>query len=376
MATSLVNFGAEEVRYVSGYNCEPLVADEVADSIGAANALLIADERLAFIQSRLLALLRERNVDVTVLPVAATESTKSLATVDSLVRHALKIGAHRGTSVLALGGGVVGNIAGMVAGLLFRGVPLIHLPTTPVAAFDAAISRKQAVNAGGVKNVAGLFKTPALIALDLKWIETVPGSMMRTGLLEMAKNVIAVRPEYQAAFLQAVAALDGDPRDALTTFRDIGVGAKAPFLAQDENETSGALVFEYGHTIGHAIESASSGSVTHGAAVGWGMLAAADIAREVAGLSVSEHRSHETLLGHLGIARRQPPEIDPAAVKRLVRSDTKRGYMTLASDQLPMVLLSAFGDPVYRQNKPLLGVELALVDLTIDRLLTPDGPRT
>jgi 3-dehydroquinate synthetase len=365
-----MRFGIEEISYAVGYDCESALFETVSDAVGGNDVLLLADVAVKELASRVIdGIGGGTGRTMRALFLSLSESTKSFSTVQGLVESALDSGLSRRTSVIALGGGVVGNLAGMVAGLLFRGVPLIHLPTTPVAAFDAVISRKQAVNVGVLKNAAGLFKSPALIALDLKWLESVPRELMRTGLLEMAKNVLAVRPDYRGAFTEAVGKLDADPETALFTLHEIGFNSKVPFLAVDANETADALVFEYGHTIGHAIEGASRGLIHHGEAVGWGMLAAADISLAEAGLSAAEHQAHDEILGLLGIMRHQPPRVDPAAVKQLVRADTKRGYTALDEDRTPMVLLAALGQPSIDLGKPLCQVKLSTIDSAIDDLL-------
>jgi 3-dehydroquinate synthetase len=366
---STLKFGTVETPYAVGYDCEDALRKAVSDVVDGNDVLLIADSSMKVLSSRIVDGFQGKGRIVHTLFVISSESAKTFSTVQRLVESALQSGLSRRTTVIALGGGVVGNLAGMIAGLLFRGVPLIHLPTTPVAAFDAVVSRKQAVNVGELKNAAGLFKSPALIAVDLKWLETVPRELMRTGLLEMAKNVLAVRPDYRNAFRAAVGTLDTDPEAALFTLYDIGLNSKAPFLAIDANETAGALVFEYGHTIGHAIEGASSGRISHGEAVGWGMFAAADISLAEAGLSTDEHRAHDEILGLLGLTRQRPPRFDAADVKRLVRADTKRGYAALDEDRMPMVLLSALGKPFIEQGKPLSGVKLSTIDSAIDNLL-------
>ncbi len=368
ISTVTVKFGNEAIAYTFGYRCEDVLFDLIAASVGDNDSLVIFDAALHNLTARVCDRLKQTTRVLDIVALSSYEPSKSLSIVESILRRALKCGASRRTSVIAIGGGVTGNVAGMVAGLMFRGVPLIHLPTTPVAAFDSVLSRKQAVNIGALKNAAGLFKTPALIAVDLRWLETVPPDLMRTGLIEMAKNVLAVRPDYREVFEYAVMCLHKDPGHALHKLYEIGIQSKLPFLEKDSNEVSAALTFEYGHTVGHAIEGASKGRISHGEAVGWGMFAAADISQAYAGLSEKDHSAHDELLGQLGVSRDRPPRVNADAVKRLVRSDTKRGYTPEVDSRLPMVLLSALGQPVTRNNRPLLEVDLAVIDGVVDRL--------
>ncbi|UXA15841.1 hypothetical protein KXD97_32385 (plasmid) [Mycobacterium sp. SMC-8] len=365
-----VNFGEAVTPYVVGYDCQRDLLDEVSEAVTESETvLLVVDSAMPALVSGVETHLASSGHTICVLALEASESAKSLGTVQDLLGRALRFGLTRRTSVVAIGGGMIGNVAGMVAGLLFRGVPLLHLPTTPVAAFDAVLSRKQAVNIGAVKNAAGLFKTPTFIGVDLKWLQTVPGGLMRTGLLEMAKNVLAVRPDYGDMLIRAVRSLDGEPEQALSRLHEIGVGTKLPFLRTDADETAEALIFEYGHTIGHAIEGAADGRILHGEAVGWGMLAAADIARSHHGLSDDDHCAHDEMLEVFGIIRTRRPRIDVATVRELVRADTKRGHTAVDDNQLPMVLLSALGRPLTTDGKPLCGVDLDVIDDTINALL-------
>jgi 3-dehydroquinate synthase/2-deoxy-scyllo-inosose synthase len=249
--------------------------------------------------------------------------------------------------VVAMGGGLVGNVAGLAAALLYRGTALIHLPTTPVAAFDAVLSLKQGVNLCHGKNLCGTYFAPTLIACDLAWLTTIPRADLLTGLAEMAKNVLAVVPGHEPALVRAVDRLRDHPDEALAGLCEIGLAAKAPFLVRDPLEKREALVFEYGHTVGHAIEFMSAGRTGHGEAVGWGMLVAAEVSRRLGRLDQDGVDRHHRVLSMLELP---PPgtalgPVDPSGLAKLLSTDNKRGYLHTADDEVLMVLLDEPGRP-------------------------------
>ena len=175
----------------------------------------------------------------------------------------------------------------------------MHLPTTPVAAFDAVLSLKQGVNLRSGKNLCGAYTAPAMIGCDLSWLTTIPRRGLLTGIAEMAKNVLAVVPDRERDFEEALANLAERPVAAFTTLFELGIEAKAPMLRTDPHERKAALVFEYGHTVGHALESVAAGAMSHGEAVAWGMLAAAETSAQLGHLGDADLKRHYRLLSHL-----------------------------------------------------------------------------
>jgi len=372
LSTRLENYrfslGDHEVPYFFGYSCRTALGELLTEHFAERGAvLMLVDGGVRRHAQHLLESL-DQNVKVVPVTIDPDEQRKSLSLVGSLLERAVAEKIGRDAVVVAMGGGVVGNIAGMVAALLYRGLPLVHLPTTPVAAFDAVLSAKQAVNLTQGKNLCGTFLAPSLIACDLAWLSTVPTHMMTTGIVEMAKNVLAVRPADAERLAGVVPLIDTDSEFALRTFLDIGVKAKVPFIEADPKEKEAALIFEYGHTVGHAIEFASRGLISHGEAVGWGMLAAASVAKRFCGLSRTDERRHHELLAGLGLSSSRLSAVDRRAVTELLSKDNKRGYLRTDGETVAMVLLDALGSPVTADGRPLIGVPRALVESAIDEL--------
>jgi 3-dehydroquinate synthetase len=362
MRIETIRLGDRDVPYAYGAGCAPELAALVLAHSPAA-ILMVLDGRVAAHAAPVLERLRERR-RVVCFVIEAGERHKALGLVEEILEFAAGHRIARDGVVVAMGGGMTGNVAGMVAALLYRGVELIHLPTTPVAAFDSVLSLKQGVNLSHGKNLCGTFLAPALVAYDLRWLAAMPRADLLTGLAEMAKNVLAVVPEREDALLRAMKLLAGDPVAALAELGEIGVAAKVPVLARDSYEKHEALVFEYGHTVGHAVEFASEGRIGHGAAVAWGLLAAAEVSRMLGRLGNEEVAWHYRLLAGLGLPapRAALGSFPPGRLAALLAGDNKRGHIAAASDEIPMVLLDGPGRPALSPGgHPLVPVPAEVV---------------
>lgn len=364
------DIGLQRVRYLVAYDCLPALMCRFGDELRRYSSILfVVDTHVRAHAEQVIGEL-EQVVKVVPVYIETSEKSKRPALVENMLEHAVDHGINRTSAVVTMGGGVAGNMGGMVAALLFRGLPLLHLPTTPVAAFDSVLSAKQAVNLRQGKNLCGTFHTPTVIACDLSWLSTVPDRQMAVGVAEMAKNVLAVVPSEAQRFLAALEERRRSPRFSVRTLLDVGITAKAPFLSVDPHEHQEALVFEYGHTVGHAIEFASGGGISHGEAVAWGMLVAAELAVDVCGLSAEDRAQHYELVSALGIDRSRLAEVDAASIKRALRLDNKRGHLHDARDgDLAMVLLQALGKPEAFGPKPLIPVSVERIESTMDDVL-------
>lgn len=364
--------GDARVPYHYGHDCTKALAGTVADHLDGADAALLVVDRhvLGHAEALLPALAKTLRVETLVLD--ATEPHKTLTTVESILEYAVARRLTRRSAIVAMGGGTVGNIAGLAAALLYRGTRLVHLPTTPVAAFDAVVSVKQGVNLSAGKNLCGTYYAPTLIACDLRWLATVPRSALLTGLAEMAKNVLVAAPGLERRFATAIAALDTDLPFALHELLGIGIDAKEPYLAGDPHERGAAVVFEYGHTAGHAVEFTSAGAVGHGEAVAWGMLVAAEVSRRLRGLDDESMDTHRRLTALLGLPdpRTRFHGLDRAAVRAALLADNKRGHGECGPEEILMVLLDGVGRPVVPNGgRPLVRVPVDLVMAALDAVL-------
>lgn len=297
------------------------------------------------------------------------ESTKSMATVEHLAQEMVCAGIDRSGLIVAVGGGVIGNLAGLTAALLFRGIPLVHVPTTLIAAADSVASLKQAVNLPQGKNLLGSFHKPTAALVDISFLQTLPASQIRSGMYEIIKNAVTVATE-NIPLLESGLNSNARYSDAeLMLIVQAGLLAKQKVMIVDKCERKQALVFEYGHTVGHAIELAANGRVPHGEAVGLGMIVAAEVAGRLGLLREADVELHYRLLKRNGLAVRLPAGVTVGAVMSLLRTDNKRGYVSAGSDQVAMILLKGLGIPGGPIDRPLTLVQSSLVQSCIEACL-------
>ncbi len=261
-----------------------------------------------------------------VLELAPGEASKSFATYAQACDALVERGLDRGSAIVALGGGVVGDLAGFVAATLFRGVPVVQLPTTIVAMTDAAIGGKTAIDLPAGKNLVGAFWQPRLVACALGTLATLPERERRAGFGELWKYALLDGAELWRAVAACApwAAAPGAlaPPPELGPVIDRSIAYKAEVVGRDEREQTGArLLLNLGHTVGHAIETASG--MLHGEAVALGLLAACRVSAAVLGTPPELERELAAALAASGL----PTELDRwlgEDVLARVRVDKKR----------------------------------------------------
>ena len=215
------------------------------------------------------------NEPPTVLFLPAGEQHKRLRTIESLTEQLARAGADRDALLVALGGGVVGDVTGFLAAIYMRGVPYVQIPTTLLAQVDSSIGGKTGVNLSAGKNLVGSFHHPLAVLADTDLLGTLPNAELRAGLQESVKaGIIRDAKLFQYLERNADSILAGDPK-ALTHVVAASVQVKADVVASDERESGLRMILNYGHTLGHAIEAATRyKQLLHGEAVGWGSIAA------------------------------------------------------------------------------------------------------
>ncbi len=293
---------------------------------GASRVAVITDAAVA--RHHLAGLLRALpELDpVCVVELAPGEASKSFAVYERTCNALVERGLDRGSAVVALGGGVVGDLAGFVAATLFRGVPVVQLPTTLVAMTDAAIGGKTAIDLPAGKNLVGAFWQPRLVACALDTLATLPVRERRAGFGELWKYALLDGAELWRAVAACApwAAAPGElaPPPELGPVIDRAIAYKAEIVGRDERERTGArLLLNLGHTVGHAIETASG--MLHGEAVALGLLAACRVSAAVLGTPRDLERELAAALAASGL----PTDLDrwlEADVLGRVRVDKKR----------------------------------------------------
>ncbi len=214
----------------------------------------------------------------TVIFLPSGERHKRLASVEALAQQLALAGADRDSLLLALGGGVIGDITGFLAAIYMRGIRYVQLPTTLLAQVDSAIGGKTGVNLLAGKNLIGSFHHPLAVIADTNTLATLPAAELRAGLQEAIKSgVIYDAKLFRFMEQNAEAILAGDPA-ALTRLVTASVRVKADVVSKDERESGLRMILNFGHTLGHAIEAATGyKQLLHGQAVGWGSIAATHV---------------------------------------------------------------------------------------------------
>ena len=299
--------------------------------------------------------------------ICATETNKTLNTISEISEFFIEKGIDRKSLLLVIGGGTVGNIGGMVASLLFRGIDFIHIPTTFLAMSDSVFSLKQAVNTKFGKNQLGLFAVPQKILMNYEFIDK-QDKVVVDGLYELVKNILIISPEYYADLKDTLTSKVFD-RDKFYLLLEMCRYSKEKVMSGDKFEKNRALVLEYGHTIGHAIETFSKGEISHGNAVGIGMRIAAEVSYELGFLSEDIKNKHNDLINSIGNLEHTFSNEDIDSIVDIMKKDNKKGYLNTKSDTIDLVLIENLGKPLFTENIPLFPVRINLIRKVLTKLL-------
>ncbi|MBB6452208.1 3-dehydroquinate synthase [Salirhabdus euzebyi] len=237
------------------------------------NIWVIADDEVAkfsYVQDVLTSFRKDKSVYTSNIP--AGEQSKSFAQFESLHTDAIKYGLDRHSVIIALGGGVVGDLAGFVAATYMRGIDYIQVPTT-ILAHDSSVGGKVAINHPLGKNLIGSFHQPSAVIYDLETFQTLPQKEWRSGFAEVIKHAWIADETLLFSLMEHVSSLEDMNHSMLQNAIKRGIEIKANIVAQDEKESGVRSYLNFGHTLGHAIEaSLGYGKITHGEAVVIGML--------------------------------------------------------------------------------------------------------
>lgn len=272
---------------------------------------------------------------ITTIDLPDGESHKTVATMQTILDQLVASGANRDTTVIALGGGVVGDIAGFAASCYMRGVSFLQIPTTLLAQVDSSVGGKTGVNHPGGKNLVGAFHQPRVVMIDTNTLSTLPDRELRAGLAEVIKHGAICDTEFFDWLEQNIGALLEKQPDALAHAIQRSCEIKAEVVAEDERESGRRAILNFGHTFGHVIENRLGyGEWLHGEAVAAGMVMAA----ELSGIGEADLQRLRSLIERAGLPA-TPPDIDPEHWMALIGMDKK-----VQKKQIRFVLLRALGD--------------------------------
>ncbi len=271
------------------------------------------------------------------------ESHKNLSEWKLIVDALAENGHHRDTTLIALGGGVVGDITGFAAACYQRGVNYFHIPTTLLAQVDASIGGKTAVNHPLGKNLIGAFHQPAAVLIDVHTLKTLPEREFKAGIAEIVKAALIRNPAlFQRIEQHLDQILDRDPSALLQAIQR-ACEIKCSIVVADEKETRGErALLNLGHTFGHAIEhTLGYGKWLHGEAVSVGLVLAAQLSASLGWLSSTDVNRIQQLLSRIPLPTRLPNDIDLNALNKAMQMDKK-----VSEDRLRFVLLKSIGHAV------------------------------
>lgn len=293
---------------------------------GSTHVVVITDEHVEDPHAAAVAAsLAECGIDVDLVVVEAGEPSKSIDTARDLWEKLLELGADRKTVVAAVGGGVIGDLAGFVAATYARGLPLLQAPTTLLAQVDSSVGGKVGVNLPGAKNMVGAFWQPMGVLIDTQVLATLPEREYRAGLAEVVKYGVILDAEFFGWLETHIAEINVRERTALRHVIARSCQLKARIVGQDEREQTGLrAVLNYGHTFGHAFEALTGYTkLLHGEAVSIGMLCASRLAERLGRIDGSLTDRQQRLLTSLGLPVVVPPPLEPDEIIQAMSHDKK-----------------------------------------------------
>lgn len=312
-------------------------AERLKAVISGTQVLIVTNETLAPLYlDKLCDALQAFQCDVVILPDG--EAYKTQASMTKIHEALIKHTHHRDTTLIALGGGVIGDITGFAASTYHRGVAYIQIPTTLLAAVDASVGGKTAINYPNAKNAVGSFHQPCAVFIDLNILETLPEREFRAGFGEIIKYGLLVGGEFWETLSNSRGLSAGS---SLSELIANCCRIKAEIVQQDERETTGArALLNLGHTFAHALEAYTHYKRwLHGEAVAIGLYCTALLSHQLGHLSQADLEQLDALLELADLPRRIPADISPSAMYELMKHDKK-----VVKNKLRFILIKAPGD--------------------------------
>ena len=323
------------------------VGEHLTPLMKSNKVLIVTDP---FVKARYMSVVHQSLVDseldVNTIEVPVGEDSKSLTQFsriqDSLVAHQLD----RGSTLIALGGGVIGDLGGFAASVYMRGIPYVQIPTTLQAQVDASVGGKTAINHPKGKNLIGAFHQPKLVLIDVDTLKTLPQRDMRSGLIEVIKmGVIRDKSLFEKVEENLAAILNLEDATLIEIISSACLN-KAEIVAKDEKESNLRMVLNYGHTFGHALEALTHyNRYRHGEAVSIGMNCAAQLAVNLGMFSETDFQRQRTLLNRTKLPLTFPSDLTPEAIHDAMYLDKK----TLGG-KLRLILPTRIGEVVIRND--------------------------
>lgn len=339
-------------EYIVGGGILPFIR-QLGDIDG--RIVVITDERVAELYAPSL---REVD-DVVTVPIGRKH--KTLATVQTICEQLVMLGVDRTATIVALGGSVIGDIAGYVAATYMRGVNLVHCPTSLLAMVDTSIGAKTALDLPQGKNLVGFYKQPSAVITDIATLQTLPTAELISGMAEVVKHGLLADTDL----LEQVESGDWQfnatyqPLDHLQQLIAQSIQVKIAIVQQDPYDQGIRYLLNLGHTFAHAIEQVSDYTIRHGEAVAMGLVAAANLSVRLGHCDSALQTRIEHVLSKVGLPTRIPATIPPETLFQVMQHDKKQ-----LDGQLQFVLLRGIGEAFMTSDVPEAAVLFALRDVT------------
>ena len=313
----------------------------IAKNHKAARYVIITDSHVNRLYGQaLLTRFTEAGLKASLMEIPAGESSKNISTVMDIAGRLIACGADRGTLLVALGGGVVGDLTGFIASVYMRSIPFIQIPTTLVGQVDSAIGGKTAVDLPQGKNLLGTFYQPRAVFADLDFLDTLPENEFNNGLAEIIKYGI-IEDEKMFKFLEEnMAAVQSRDSAFLLKIIETCCRIKKSIVEIDEREQGLRRILNFGHTLGHALEAVSDYTLSHGEGVALGMIAAAKLSAKMHYLPEDELIRVEKVIASAGLPVKIPASFPAGEVLARLKMDKKK-----KDDQVHFVLVKKIGMP-------------------------------
>ncbi len=308
--------------------------------------------------------MRRMGYDAHLITMPDGEGSKSLSNFVELTERVLRLGVDERSVFVSVGGGMVCNVCGFVASCIYRGLSLIHLPTSLMAQCDAAISHKQAINGAHGKNMVGSYYSPRMVLVDVETLRSLPARLIHDGMAEVIKHALC----QDAGYVESLLAFSGDCAgdiDFLERVVERNIRLKCELVHADPHEQGIGMIMQYGHTVGHPVEHMSGYSYYHGESISVGMVAAARIARILNVCDDALVQVHEELIGKYGLPTRIPAGITVDGLMEALRYNKR---YTVEGTQ--MILLADLGKPWTVNGRHVIPVTNGILREALEQILT------